>query len=67
MNTGSIIAIKDRLFQVERRLAVAKRRNSHHPEVIHLLSREAAVLREEMWAIRRERLTRNRNTVESFR
>jgi len=53
--TRSIIAIKDRLVQVEERLAIAKRRRDPYPAVVNALSEEAAGLRAEMWALRRDR------------
>jgi hypothetical protein len=58
MITRSSVAIKDRLVQVEERLATARRRKDPHPAVVDSLSNEVAALREEMWAQRRDRWAR---------
>jgi hypothetical protein len=58
MISKSIIAINDRLVQVEERLAAAMRRKGPYPAVVVTLSREAAAPREELWALRRNRWER---------
>ncbi|MFZ4122359.1 MAG: hypothetical protein ACOYKM_11925 [Caulobacterales bacterium] len=58
MITKSIAAIKDRLVQVEDRSATERRRKDPYPAVVDSLWNELAALRDEMWALRRERRVR---------
>lgn len=54
----SIIAVKDRLVDVERRLDVERRRREPYPAVVASLTQEAAELRQQIWSIRRGRYDR---------